>query len=52
MLTTDHCGMCLHDSIVIAASDFKRGAYIEYYYINWNIDACAVTRATDADHLP
>ena len=52
MLTADHCGMCLHDSTVIAVSGFKRRPYIEYSYINRNIDACAVTRATDAAHLP
>ena len=45
MLTADHCSMCLYDSTVIAASGFKEGIY-------WNIDACAVTHATDADHLP
>ena len=44
MLTADHCSMCLRT--VIAASGFKRGTYIEYCYINWNIDACTVTRAT------
>ena len=51
MLTADHCSMCFHDSTVIATSGFQRRPYIEYCYINLNIDACTVTRATDAAHL-